>query len=59
MGAPAVSRQVLGDGVLAAQPGLGRRDGQSTVATHTVVANLFYRGVVFHRAPRLGDSRRP
>ncbi|WP_433496436.1 MaoC family dehydratase [Sphaerimonospora sp. CA-214678] len=30
--------------------------GQSTLATHTVVANLFYRGVVFHRAPLLGDT---
>lgn len=32
--------------------------GQSTIATHTVVANLFYRGVVFRRAPRLGDTLR-
>jgi len=30
--------------------------GQSTTATHTVVANLFYRGVVFRRLPRLGDT---
>jgi acyl dehydratase len=29
--------------------------GQSTSATHTVRANLFYRGVVFRRAPRIGD----
>jgi acyl dehydratase len=54
-----LSRQVLGDGVLAA-PNLvwDVAIGQSTVATHTVVANLFYRGVVFRRAPRLGDALR-
>jgi acyl dehydratase len=58
-GAHGLSRQVLGDGVLAA-PNLvwDVAIGQSTVATHTVVANLFYRGVVFHRAPRLGDTLR-
>ena len=58
-GAHELSRQVLGDGVLAA-PNLvwDVAIGQSTVATHTVVANLFYRGVVFHRAPRLGDTLR-
>ncbi|MBB3053203.1 acyl dehydratase [Prauserella isguenensis] len=32
--------------------------GQSTVATHHVKANLFYRGLVFHRAPVLGDTLR-
>ena len=50
---------MLGDGVLAA-PNLvwDVAIGQSTVATHTVVANLFYRGVVFRRAPRLGDALR-
>ena len=58
-GAHLLSRQVLGDGVLAA-PNLvwDVAIGQSTVATHAVVANLFYRGVVFHRAPRLGDTLR-
>lgn len=30
--------------------------GQSTVATHFVRANLFYRGLVFHRFPCLGDT---
>jgi acyl dehydratase len=30
--------------------------GQSTLATHHVRANLFYRGLVFHRAPVLGDT---
>ncbi|MDI2030236.1 MaoC family dehydratase [Saccharopolyspora sp. TS4A08] len=32
--------------------------GQSTAATHHVKANLFYRGLVFHRAPHLGDTLR-
>jgi acyl dehydratase len=52
-----LSRQVIGDGCLAA-PNLvwDIAIGQSTVVTHTVVANLFYRGVVFRRAPRLGDT---
>lgn len=30
--------------------------GQSTLATHHVKANLFYRGLAFHRFPHLGDS---
>jgi acyl dehydratase len=30
--------------------------GQSTLATHHVKANLFYRGLVFHRFPVIGDS---
>src|SRR4051794_542846 len=30
--------------------------GQSTEATHFVRANLFYRGLVFRRFPRLGDT---
>jgi acyl dehydratase len=30
--------------------------GQSTVATHEVVANLFYRGVRFHHLPMIGDT---
>lgn len=32
--------------------------GQSTLATHHVRANLFYRGLVFHRAPVIGDTLR-
>ena len=32
--------------------------GQSTALTQRVVANLFYRGLVLHRAPRLGDTLR-
>ncbi|MDV2478409.1 acyl dehydratase [Rhodococcus zopfii] len=30
--------------------------GQSTLATHHVKANLFYRGLRFHRFPRIGDT---
>jgi acyl dehydratase len=32
--------------------------GQSTLATHHVRANLFYRGLAFGRAPELGDTLR-
>jgi acyl dehydratase len=32
--------------------------GQSTLVTRRVVANLFYRGLAFHRLPALGDSLR-
>jgi acyl dehydratase len=30
--------------------------GQSTIVTHHVRANLFYRGLAFHRFPELGDT---
>lgn len=30
--------------------------GQSTVVTRRVVANLFYRGLAFHRLPAIGDT---
>ncbi|WP_018637061.1 MaoC family dehydratase [Parafrankia elaeagni] len=32
--------------------------GQSTVVTHHVKANLFYRGLVFRRTPAMGDTLR-
>jgi acyl dehydratase len=32
--------------------------GQSTLPTHRVIGNLFYRGLVFRRAPRIGDTLR-
>ena len=32
--------------------------GQSTVVTRRVIANLFYRGLVLRRAPRIGDTLR-
>ncbi|EUA31196.1 hypothetical protein I553_2755 [Mycobacterium xenopi 4042] len=30
--------------------------GQTTLATQRVKANLFYRGLVFHRFPVIGDT---
>jgi acyl dehydratase len=55
-----LSRRVLGPGGALAHPGLvcDIAIGQSTQATHRVVANLFYRGLVFHGAPRIGDTLR-
>jgi acyl dehydratase len=32
--------------------------GQSTLLTQRVIGNLFYRGLVFHRAPAIGDTLR-
>jgi acyl dehydratase len=32
--------------------------GQSTLATHRVIGNLFYRGLVLRRSPRIGDTLR-
>ena len=32
--------------------------GQSTLLTERVIGNLFYRGLVFHRAPAIGDTLR-
>jgi acyl dehydratase len=47
-------------GGLTAHPGLvcDVAIGQSTVVTGRVKANLFYRGLVLHRLPRLGDTLR-
>ena len=55
-----LAQRVLGPGGALAAPNLAWdvAIGQSTTATHTVVANLFYRGVVFRRAPRIGDTLR-
>src|SRR5690606_586234 len=55
-----LSRRVAGGDAALAAPNLvwDVVIGQSTLVTHTVVANLFYRGVVFRRAPRLGDTLR-
>jgi acyl dehydratase len=55
-----LSARVLGDGGVLAAPHLvwDVAIGQSTIVTHTVVANLFYRGVVFRRAPVIGDTLR-
>lgn len=45
-------------GGLLAHPGLVTdvAIGQSTVVTHRVKANLFYRGLRFHHFPRIGDT---
>jgi acyl dehydratase len=53
-----LSRRVLG-GVLA-HPGLvcDIAIGQSTLPTHRVIGNLFYRGLALRRSPRIGDTLR-
>lgn len=55
-----LARQVAGSGAPLAHPALvwDVTIGQSTLATRRVVANLFYRGLVFRRAPSLGDTLR-
>lgn len=51
---------VLGTSATLAHPGLvwDIAIGQSTLVTHHVKANLFYRGLRFHRFPVLGDTLR-
>lgn len=53
-----LSRRVTGRPGRLAHPALvwDTAIGQSTMATHRVVANLFYRGVVLRRQPRIGDT---
>ncbi|MHA4853479.1 MaoC family dehydratase [Rhodococcus sp. MSC1_016] len=53
-----LSRAVTGASEGVANPGLvcDLAIGQSTVATHHVKANLFYRGLRFHHFPHLGDT---
>jgi acyl dehydratase len=53
-----LSYAVIGATSALAHPGLvcDVAIGQSTLATHHVKANLFYRGLVFHRFPVIGDS---
>ncbi|WP_405181881.1 MaoC family dehydratase [Nocardia sp. NBC_01377] len=52
------SEKVTGVSTSVAHPGLvwDIAIGQSTAATHHVKANLFYRGLRFHRFPVLGDT---
>jgi acyl dehydratase len=52
-----LSERVLRGGALA-HPALvwNTAIGQSTLATRNVKANLFYRGLAFHRAPVIGDT---
>lgn len=53
-----LSRIVTGAATPVANPGLvcDLAIGQSTLATHHVKANLFYRGLRFHRFPHIGDT---
>jgi acyl dehydratase len=55
-----LARRVTGAGAPLAHPALvwDVSIGQSTLATHRVVANLFYRGLVLRRAPVIGDTLR-
>jgi acyl dehydratase len=52
--------EVLGQEALLAHPGLvcDVAIGQSTRLTQRVIGNLFYRGLVFHRLPLIGDTLR-
>jgi acyl dehydratase len=52
--------RVLGPGTRLAHPGLvcDVAIGQSTLLTQRVIANLFYRGLVLHRTPLIGDTLR-
>ncbi|MDL9938639.1 MaoC family dehydratase [Gordonia sp. ABSL1-1] len=53
-----LSATVAGDGGTVAHPGLvaDLAIGQSTIVTHHVKANLFYRGLRFLRYPRVDDT---
>ncbi len=53
-----LSASVTGESAPLAHPGLvcDLAIGQSTLATHHVKANLFYRGLQFHRYPIIGDT---
>jgi len=52
--------RALGAAAPLAHPGLvwDVAIGQSTLATGRVIANLFYRGLVLHRTPLIGDTLR-
>ncbi|OHV06960.1 acyl dehydratase [Mycobacterium talmoniae] len=53
-----LSRAVTGSASVIAHPGYvcDVAIGQSTLATQRVKANLFYRGLKFHRFPEIGDT---
>jgi acyl dehydratase len=55
-----LAAKVIGPGPPLAHPNLvcDVAIGQSTPPTHRVIGNLFYRGLVLRRAPRLGDTLR-
>jgi acyl dehydratase len=56
----ALAREVVGEDHLLAHPALAWdvAIGQSTTVTGRVIANLFYRGLVFRRAVLIGDTLR-
>ncbi len=56
----ALSRAVLGADRILAHPALAWdvAIGQSTTVTGRVIANLFYRNLIFHRAVLIGDTLR-
>lgn len=53
-----LTEQVTGEAGILAHPALvwDVAIGQSTLVTRRVLANLFYRGLIFRRAPMIGDS---
>lgn len=53
-----LSTTVIGTHAMLAHPGLvcDVAIGQSTLVTQRVKANLFYRGLTFHRFPVIGDT---
>jgi acyl dehydratase len=55
-----LAAKVTGRGSALVHPGLvcDVAIGQSTPPTHRVIGNLFYRGLVLRRAPRIGDTLR-
>lgn len=55
-----LARRVMGSDRPLAHPSLvcDVAIGQSTLVTRRVIANLFYRGLVLHRAPVIGDTLR-
>jgi acyl dehydratase len=55
-----LAAKVIGEPGTLAHPGLvcDVAIGQSTQATQRVIGNLFYRGLVFHRLPMIGDTLR-
>ena len=55
-----LARGVIGGDSALAHPALvcDIAIGQSTLLTQRVIANLFYRGLVLHRAPLVGDTLR-
>jgi len=55
-----LARDVIGGDAALAHPGLvcDIAIGQSTELTQRVIGNLFYRGLVFHRLPLIGDTLR-